>query len=201
MLPPLVSTAYKQNISYVRLVRFASANLLQQLGESFQARSGHVAELAFVKLANRLIETFQERETRGCDAGFDDTAVGGLASAGDETAFFHAVEEASHVGVVRNHTFTDAAAGEAKGLSAAKNAENVVLSAREAMRLEKLDGLEAEGVGGFLEGNKEAIFEGEIGWGRVAATHEDTIVVTTTNVKRKSLRAARRRQGLRSGRS
>jgi hypothetical protein len=160
-----------------------------------------VPELAFVKLANRLIETFQERETRGGDASLDDAAVSGLASAGDEAAFFHAVEEASHVGVVRNHAFPDAAAGEAKGLSAAKNAENIVLSAGEAMRLEKLDGLETEGVGGFLEGNKEAIFEGKIGRRRVAATHEGTIVVETTNVKRKSLRAARRRQGLRSGRS
>jgi hypothetical protein len=43
----------------VRLLRSASANLLQQLGENLQAGSGQVMKLALVKLANRLIEIFQ----------------------------------------------------------------------------------------------------------------------------------------------
>jgi len=86
---------------------------------------------------------------------------------------------------VRNHAFADAAAGEALGLSAAENAKDIVLGAGEAVRLEKLLGFEAERVGGLLEGNEEAILDGESGPGIGGATHGATIVVMTTNVKRK----------------
>jgi hypothetical protein len=144
-----------------------------------------MVELALVKLANRLIETFEKSKARGSDAGFDDAAVIGLARAGDEAALLHAVKEAGHVRVVRNHAVTDAAAGEAFWLGAAKNAEDVVLSAGEAMGLEELLGFEAEGIGGFLEGDKNAVFQGKRGTGKNAATHEGTIVVMTINVKRK----------------
>ena len=122
-----------------------------------------MVELALVKLANRLIEIFQKSETRGGDAGFDDAAVIGLARAGDEAALFHAVEEAGHVRVVRNHAFADAAAGEAFGLGATKNAKDIVLRAGEAVRLEELLGFEAEGVGGLLEGDEDAVLEGKSG--------------------------------------
>jgi hypothetical protein len=97
-----------------------------------------VAELTLVKLANRLIETFQKSETRGRDAGFDDSTVIGLALAHEEAAFFHAVEEASHVGVVRNHAFADASARESFGFGAAENAQDVVLRTGEAVRFEEL---------------------------------------------------------------
>ena len=144
-----------------------------------------MAELALVKLANRLIETFEKSKARGGDAGFDDAAVTGLAGAGDEAALFHAVEEAGHIRVVRNHAVADAAAGEAFGHGAAKNAEDVVLSAGEAMGLEELLSFEAEGIGGFLEGDEDAVFQGKRGMGKKAATHGGTIVVMTINVKRK----------------
>jgi hypothetical protein len=91
-------------------------------------------ELTLVKLANRLIETFQKSETRGSDSGFDDAAVVGLAGARDEAALLHAVEKAGHVRVVGNHAFADAAAGEACRFGATENAEDVVLGAGEAMR-------------------------------------------------------------------
>ena len=115
-------------------------------------------ELALVKLANRLIETFEKSKARRSDAGFDDAAVIGLARAGDEAALLHAVKEASHVRVVRNHAVTDAAAGEAMGLGAAKNAEDVVPRPCEAMGLEELLGFEAERIGGFLKGDEDAVF-------------------------------------------
>jgi len=172
-------------LNFVRLHRSASADFLQKLGESLQARSRDVVKLALVKLANRLIETFQESEARGRNAGFDDAAVIGLARAGDEAAFLHTVEEASHVRVVRNHAIADATAGEAIGFGAPKNAQDVVLRAGEAMRLEELFGFEAEGIGGFLEGDEDAVFRRKSGAGSRAATHERTIVVMTINVKRK----------------
>lgn len=144
-----------------------------------------MAELLLVELANRLIETFQKSESRGSYAGFDDASVVGLARTSDEASLFHAVEEAGHVRVVRDHAIADAAAGEAFGFGAAKNAEDVVLRAGEATWLEELLGLEAEEIGGFLERNENAVFQGK-SWADIgAATHEDTIVVMTTSVKRK----------------
>jgi hypothetical protein len=89
---------------------------------------------------------------------------------------------------VRNHAVADAAAGETFGLGAAKDAQDVVLRARKTMGLEELLGFEAERVGGLLERNEDAIFDGKSGtrWG--PATHEATIVVMTTSVKRKIIR-------------
>ena len=90
-----------------------------------------------------------------------------------------------HVRVVRNHAFADAAAGEACGFGAAKNAEDIVLRAGEAMRLEELLGFEAEGIGGLLEGDEDGVLHRKRSAGEIAATHGATIVVVTTNVKRK----------------
>jgi hypothetical protein len=125
-----------------------------------------MVELALVKLANRMIETFEKSKARGGDAGFDDTAVIGLAGAGDEAALFHAIKEPGHVRVVRNHAVADAAASQAMGLK-------------------ELLGFEAERIRGLLEGNEDAVLDGKSGVGKSAATHADTIVVMTTNVKRK----------------
>jgi hypothetical protein len=144
-----------------------------------------MVELALVKLANRMIETFEKSKARGGDAGFDDTAVIGLAGAGDEAALFHAIKEPGHVRVVRNHAVADAAASQAIGLGAAKNAEDVVLRASEAMGLKELLGFEAERIRGLLEGNEDAVLDGKSGVGKSAAAHAGTIVVMTTNVKRK----------------
>jgi hypothetical protein len=176
----------------VRLPLSARADILQQPGESFQARSGHMAELALVKLANRLIETFQNGEAGGSYTCLDDTAVVGLALAGDEAALLHAIEKAGHIRVVGNHALADRAAGQAFGLRAAKDAENVVLSSRKAVGFQKLFSFEAEGVGGFLEGDEHLRLEGWRWRLAGAATHEVRIVVVTTGVKRKICHRAER---------
>jgi len=108
-----------------------------------------------------------------------------LARATDEAALFHAIEEAGHVRVVRNHPVADNAAGETIGLGAAKDAEHIILRAGEAVGLEELFSFEAEGVGGFLERDEDAVLEGKEGMPGRTATHEAKIVVVTTNVKRK----------------
>jgi hypothetical protein len=110
-----------------------------------------------MKLANRLIETLQKCEARRGDAGFDDAAVIGLASAGEEAAPFHAVEEAGHVRVVGDHAFADGAASEAFGLRAAQNAQDIVLRAGEAVGFQELLGFDAEGIGGLLERNEDGV--------------------------------------------
>jgi hypothetical protein len=122
-----------------------------------------VVKLTLMKLANRLIETFQKNEARRGDASFDDAAVIGLASARDKAALFHAVEEAGHVRVVRNHALADGAARETIGLSAAENAEDIVLRASEAVGLEELLGFDAEGIGGLLERNEDGVLQGKNG--------------------------------------
>jgi hypothetical protein len=48
-----------------------------------------------------------------------------------------------------------------------------------------LFGFEAEAVGGFLKGDEDAGLDGESWMRDGAATHGVTIVVMTTNVKRK----------------
>jgi hypothetical protein len=53
------------------------------------------------------------------------------------------------------------------------------------MRFEELLAFEAEAVGGFLERDEDAGLDGENWMEAGAATHGHTIVVMTTNVKRK----------------
>jgi hypothetical protein len=57
------------------------------------------------------------------------------------------------------------------------------------MWFEELLDFESEGVGGLLEGDKDAVLDGE-GETRRGATHGGRIVVMTTNVKREYLDAA-----------
>jgi hypothetical protein len=118
-----------------------------------------VAELALVKLANRLIEAFQQAETRGRNARFDDATVFGLALARDQAALFHAVEEPGHIRVVRNHALADVPASKALRPGAPEDAQNIVLRAREALGLQQLLGFLSEGIGHFLKGDKDAVLE------------------------------------------
>jgi hypothetical protein len=144
-----------------------------------------VPELLLVKLADRLIEIFQKSEASWADARLHNAAVIRLAGARYQAAFFHPIEQAGHVRVVGNHPFADAAAGEALRLGTAENAEDVVLRAGEAVGLKKLLGLKAEGVGGSEKRNEEAVLEGKYGGEFRAPVHQPTIVVMTTNVKRR----------------
>jgi hypothetical protein len=51
--------------------------------------------------------------------------------------------------------------------------------------LEELLGFQAEGVGGLLQGDEDGVLHGESRVGGMATTHGATIVVMTTDVKRK----------------
>jgi len=182
------------------LLRSARPDFLQQTGEHLQARGRNMAELALVELANGLVKTFQEIEARRGDAGLDDAAIFGVAGAGDETALFHAVEQAGHVRIVGDHAIPNAAAGEAGGLGAAEDAEDIVLGSSKAMRLKELLGLQTEEISGFQEGHKEEILQGKRRGG-ASRTHASTIVVITNIVKRKIWRATAGGYGLRRGRT
>jgi hypothetical protein len=86
---------------------------------------------------------------------------------------------------VRNHAFADSPASEALGFGTAENAEDIVMRPGEAVGLEELLGFEAEGVGSLLEGDEDGVLHGKSCAGGIAATHGPTIVVMTTDVKRK----------------
>jgi hypothetical protein len=120
------------------------------------------------------------------DARFDDTAIVGLAHAGDEAALFHAVEEASHVRIVGDHAITDSLAGQPLRFGATENAQHVVLGARETLGLEQLLGLLADSIRRPEKSDEDTVFEGEgSGSGLQAGAHSGNIVVTTIVVKRK----------------
>jgi len=120
----------------------------------------------------------------GSDAGLDDASVVGLALAGDDAALFHAVEQAGHIRVVRNHAVADAAAGQTAMPGAAKNAQDVVLSTGKTGGFQELFSVLAQGVGGFQESHEDAGFE-RSGRGFGARIHNQSIVVVTIIVKRK----------------
>jgi hypothetical protein len=92
---------------------------------------------------------------------------------------------------VGDHALSDAAAGQACGFGTAKDAKDIVLGAGEAVRLEELLAFEAEAVRGLLEGDEDSGFDGENRMWSGATTHALTIVVMTTSVKRKEMRAVR----------
>ncbi|HXX13480.1 MAG TPA: hypothetical protein VEJ47_01125 [Candidatus Eremiobacteraceae bacterium] len=118
-----------------------------------------MAELFSVQFEHRSIQSFQELEAVGGDAGYDDPAVLGLALAGNQLVAFHAIKEAGDIGVMRDHALTDTAAGQAIGLGAAKNAEDVVLGGGKAGSFEELLGSLGERVSGFEDGDEELTFE------------------------------------------
>src|SRR6266576_5518460 len=109
------------------LRRLADADFFQQISKNLQARNRHVPELALVKIVNRLVQGFKKAECLRRDARLYDAAVVGLAFAVNQAARFHAVEEARHVRIVRNHAVSDAPAGQSFGLGPAENAQDIVL--------------------------------------------------------------------------
>src|SRR4029077_8730128 len=94
----------------------------QSSGQGLQARRTKAAELPLMDFLNRRIKFAKKLEAIGCDASLHYTSVVTLAFASDHAALFHAVQEASHVGIVGNHAIADAFAGQAGWLGSAKDA-------------------------------------------------------------------------------
>jgi hypothetical protein len=135
-------------------------DFFQSSGQSLQAGGGDFVKLFAMQVFHRSVKAFQDVQTGGGDASFHHAAVVLLADASDEAALFHAVEQASHVGIVRNHAVANAFAGQTMGLGAAKNAEDIVLGASQGVFFHKLFGLLAEAIRGNEKGDKDPGFEG-----------------------------------------
>src|SRR5712672_1575207 len=116
----------------IPLRRLADENILQQPGKNLQTGGRNMAKLTFVKFANRLIQSLQQVESLWSDARLHDAAIVGLPRARNQAALLHAVEEARHVWIMRNHAVTNAAARETLWFGAAEDAKDVVLRAGEA---------------------------------------------------------------------
>jgi hypothetical protein len=168
------------------LGRLADADFFQQIRKNLQARNRHVPELALVKIVNRLIEGFKKVECLRRDARLYDAAVVSLAFAGNQAALFHAVKQARHVRVVRNHAVSDATAGQSFGLGPAENAKDIVLSTRKPRGFQEPFCFLAEAVGGLQERHENAVLQGDGEPGGFGAqVHARIIVVITMIVKRK----------------
>jgi len=118
-----------------------------------------VTELPFMQIMDRLIELLQLFQAFRGDTGLDYAAIVFLALTRDPAVLFHAVEQASHIGIARNHTFSDATAENAVRLGSAEDAQDVILRAGEACGLEEALGLLGQGVGGSKERDEELVFE------------------------------------------
>jgi hypothetical protein len=141
--------------SLKRLLLSRNDNLIQQIGKSFQARRGHMPELTFMKLANRLVQLLQELQAFGSDARLDYAPVVLLPLARNQSALFHAIEKAGHIRIVRDHAVSDVAASQAFGLGSAQDPQDVVLRAGQPVGFEQLLGLLAQSISNFLQGNED----------------------------------------------
>ena len=141
------------------LGRFALLHLTQQFGQQFQPGRGHVAKLSPVQVVYGLIELFEEFQAIRGDTGLNDAPVVILPLAGDQTVFFHAIQEAGHVRVAGNHSIGDAAAEKTLRFCAAEDAQDVVLGRRKTGRLDEMLGSLRQGIGNFEESNEELVLE------------------------------------------
>lgn len=148
----------------------------KEMGEPAELLCLEVAELAAVEGADGLIEAGEKAEPFGGDAGEDAAAVGMLAAAGDQPAFFEAIEQAGDIGVAGDHAGGDFPAQQAFG-SAAQDTERVVLGRGKAMLAEKLRGTPREPVGGALDFDEKHFLgaggAGRAGLGAVAHIRKD----------------------------
>src|SRR5262249_13633987 len=118
-------------------------------------------KLPLVKVVYRLVQTTQKIESLRGDARLDNAAIVGLAFSSDKAPFFHPVEQARHVRIMRNHAIADVAARQAVRLSTAQDPQDVILRTGQAVGFQELFRLLAQGIGGFLEGNKGLILKRE----------------------------------------
>ena len=116
-----------------------------------------MGELAFMKVPHWLIQLFQEGQTFRRNPGHDDSAIVFLPLACNQSALFHAVKEARHVRIARNHALADAATQHADRFCTAQNPQYVVLSHRQVVRFDELLGFLGQGIGGSEDCNKKPI--------------------------------------------
>src|ERR1019366_6769493 len=156
---------------------------IRQLPELFR---GKVAQLAAMQFVHGLIQFVQQPESFRGDARLNNAAVLRFPRAGDQSRGFHSVEQASDIRIARDKPPADLAAGQALFPRASQDAQDVVLRSGEAVGLEQGLGAASQGVGGAHKADEDLGFEAGL---RIAfrfggSLHEETILVTTTIVKR-----------------
>lgn len=104
-----------------------AAGTLEEIDESAEAVVAKVAEHLLRELGDGLVHFSEESEAGGRDEGEEDAAVLLVALLADELEDFEAGEQTGDVGVGGDHAVADVGAGEAAGVSAAQDAEDVVL--------------------------------------------------------------------------
>lgn len=86
-------------------------------------------------LLNRFVQALEDSQTFAGDARQHHAAILGFATARDKSTLFHTIEQPSDVGITSYHAICDLIARQALG-GAPQNAQDVVLSLRQAFRFE-----------------------------------------------------------------
>jgi hypothetical protein len=158
------------------------AGTVEQVRELPELFRGKVAPLAAMQLVHGLIQFDQQPEPFLGDASLDHATVLRFPRAGDPSAGFHPVEQASDVRIARDEPAADLAAGQALLAGTAKDTQDVVLRPGKAVGLKQGFCATGQGVGRPHEADENVGFEG--GLGSEFPFHEPTILVITTIVKR-----------------
>jgi len=111
-------------------------------------------ELLLVKFMHRLIERLKKLKALGRDACFHHPPVVLLSRARDQAALLHAIEKPRHVRIVRDHAVGYVAASQPFGFGAAQDAQRIVLGGGQIVGFQQLFHLLCQGVGCFLQGDK-----------------------------------------------
>lgn len=128
-----------------------SASLFEQGAELFELGDAHVFELGFVGGECRAIKCGEGFEASGGDVAVDNPAIAVAAGAFDILELFETIYEAGDVGDAVDHSPADFENGDAFGVFAAEDAEDVVGGLGELGGFKEL----GEGVGEDLAGEDQ----------------------------------------------
>ncbi len=132
---------------------------------------GHVAELAAMELAHRLVKPLENPDAPFGNSGANDAAIRSKAFPSNKAARFQAVEDAGDVGIARDHTVANLPAGAPLRFRAAEDAHDVVLGRGQVAGLEELLNAAEREIGGPLQSNKKPALESKRGTGFAEAIH------------------------------
>jgi hypothetical protein len=116
-----------------------------------------VTDLLPMEVADWRIESFEQAEAISRNADQNLSAVGVLATATDEAAFFEPVEKASDIRIAADHSGCNFTAQQAVRRSA-QDTEDVVLVGRKVVLFEELGGAAGEQVDSASELNEDRLF-------------------------------------------
>ena len=164
MTPPFVSTGVSKTHAACRksALRVGTGGI-EKVNQLREAARPQVAELPPVAFLDGFIQPGEDTQSLRRDLRRDDPPVRTRAGSNDQTAPLEPVQQAGDVRIVSEHALPRLVAAEALGSGAAQNAQDVVLSAGKAERLDHLFGAARQSVRRAQEAEIRIVFEGARG--------------------------------------